>query len=216
MNKIWKSPQTQTHYLIPTELAWEDESELAAFAISEEAAQEHLKSEMEAALSQVKAAFQNWRAAQKPIEVSPSAKAKGKAIVKDILGVTADELKSDPTAGERVINDFFGGLRTFITSVTTQDGSAAKAQMATLQSKLERHGLVSDETDLTTLPLTLQEAYQKAQEKKATDFMQLADRLDDATTNVSAALRDYARTQIDNANPTDSPFAVKSTEKQTS
>jgi hypothetical protein len=140
---------------------------------------------MQAALSQVKTAWTNWKAAQQPIQLEPSAKAKGKAMVKDILGVTADELKSDPTAGERVINDFFGGLKTFIQSVTEQDGSVAKAQMATLQTKLETHGALR--TDLAALPERLREADQKAQERRATDFMELADRLDEATANISAA-----------------------------
>jgi cobalamin biosynthesis protein CbiD len=210
MNRIWKSPQT--HYLIPTSLEWEDESELAAFAVSEEEAQEHLKNEMQVALSQVKTAWTNWKAAQQPIQLDPSAK--DKAMVKDILGITADELKADPTAGERVINDFFGGLKTFIQSVTEQDGSVAKAQMATLQTKLEKHGVVTDETDLTTLPETLRQAYQKVQEKKAADFMQLADQLDEAVVDVSAALRTYARTQMDSANHTNDQFVVKSFDSQ--
>ena len=193
MRKIWKSAETDQNYLIPSDLEWEDESELAAYAVSDEEAQEHLKSALEDAFSGLRDAWNDLRAAQPPPPPpDPDAQAKGREIVKDLLGVTPDEVRADPSAGEQAVKDLFSGVMTFIKSITEEDGSMARQQMANLQTTFAKHGLVSDDADLTTIPDKLGQEYHKSQVKRSAEFADLADAWDSATRSVSETLREYA------------------------
>ncbi|MCP4535605.1 MAG: hypothetical protein GY832_00490 [Chloroflexi bacterium] len=152
-----------------------DATAAAIFEITKEQAEQHIQSQMDQALEGVKDVLGDFMGmmqqeakqraatqAEPPLRVTPG-------LVTDLIGFTADELRAKPEILEERVNDFFGGIKTFLQSVTSENPAElepARDQMRSLRATFEKHGVETNEA-MEQLPDKMRTAYLSADREES-------------------------------------------------
>jgi len=177
-------------------------SAVAEFEITEMEAKQYVSAETNQALENAKSAFADFveavaqeakqqaaTQAELPLRVTPG-------LVTDLIGFTADELREKPEILEERVNDFFGGVKTFLQGVTSENPAElepARDQIRSLRATFEKHGVETNEA-MEQLPGKMRTAYLSADREEslkssAAELEKLADLVTQTAASASQQLQ---------------------------
>jgi len=156
--------------------------EINTFEITAEDAQKHLQAEMKAAMEQAKTAYSNWinfsaQTATKSTSESNLRDNKTQStqeLVAALLGITSEELQTNPEATQTGLLNFFTGLKAIATNATPVDPTQAEAfrnHLSSFSKALQAQGIEGGDVIAQIQPDQLNELIAKVSQDRSLQEM---------------------------------------------